>query len=240
MSSASMQRARSIRANSTWARSSPSRSSWSSTRSSITRAESPFTAAPSRTCYSKISLALPCGFGILTRSQYWSFARMAFEPVSATDDLGFDPAALKRKYLAERDKRLRADGNEQYVEIAGRFGGLLAGARLREAGIDDIRIVEKGGDFGGTWYWNRYPGAACDIESYVYLPLLEELNFIPVEKYTRAPEILAHCRSIGEKFDLYRGALFQTEVTALVWDDALSSWIVRTTKGDALKARFVV
>ena len=195
---------------------------------------------------------------------------MAFEPVSATDDLGFDPAALKRKYLAERDKRLRADGNEQYVEIAGRFahfledpyvepvaraplacevevavigggfGGLLAGARLREAGIDDIRIVEKGGDFGGTWYWNRYPGAACDIESYVYLPLLEELNFIPVEKYTRAPEILAHCRSIGEKFDLYRGALFQTEVTALVWDDALSRWIVRTNKGDALKARFVV
>src|SRR5256885_1397084 len=121
-----------------------------------------------------------------------------------TADLGFDPAALRAKYRAERDKRLRADGNEQYVEPAGRlghylddpyaepitrepgsaaaevvvigggFGGLLVAARLREAGIEDVWIVEKGGDFGGTWYWNRYPGAACDIESYIYLPLLEE------------------------------------------------------------------
>ena len=186
------------------------------------------------------------------------------------DDLGFDPDALKKKYLAERDKRLRQDGNEQYVEIkdqfahylddpyvtpvaraplndevevlviGGGFGGLLAGARLREAGVHDIRIVEKGGDFGGTWYWNRYPGAACDIESYVYLPLLEELNFVPVEKYTRAPEILKHSRAIGEKFDLYRGAVFQTEVTGMRWDDELSRWIVKTNKGDAMKARFVV
>jgi len=195
---------------------------------------------------------------------------MAYEPVSLTDDLGFDPVALKRKYRAERDKRVRADGNEQYVEIrgdfahfledpyvapvsrapltdevevaviGGGFGGLLAGARLREAGVDDIRIIEKGGDFGGTWYWNRYPGAACDIESYVYLPLLEEMNYVPVEKYTRAPEILRHCRAIGEHFDLYRGAIFQTEVTELRWDDASARWIVKTNKGDAIKARFVV
>ncbi len=195
---------------------------------------------------------------------------MAFEAISPTEDLGFDPDALKAKYLAERDKRLRQDGNEQYVEIKGRFahylddpyvkpvaraplndemevlvigggfGGLLAGARLREAGVQDIRIVEKGGDFGGTWYWNRYPGAACDIESYVYLPLLEELNFIPVEKYTRAPEILKHSRAIGEKFDLYRGAIFQTEVTEMRWDEAAKRWIVKTNKGDALRARFVV
>ncbi|HEY4942444.1 MAG TPA: NAD(P)/FAD-dependent oxidoreductase [Rhizomicrobium sp.] len=193
---------------------------------------------------------------------------MAFE--ATTDDLGFDPAALRAKYRAERDKRLRTDGNEQYVEIKGRFahylddpyvepiaraplndevevlvvgggfGGLLAGARLREAGIEDIRLVEKGGDFGGTWYWNRYPGAACDIESYVYLPLLEELNFIPVEKYTRAPEILKHSRAIGEKFDLYKNAVFQTEVTQMRWDDKLARWIVKTNKGDAMKARFVV
>ncbi|HEX4302195.1 MAG TPA: NAD(P)/FAD-dependent oxidoreductase [Rhizomicrobium sp.] len=195
---------------------------------------------------------------------------MAFEAPSPTEDLGFDPDALKQKYLAERDKRLRRDGNEQYVEITGQFahylddpyvkpvaraplndevevlvigggfGGLLAGARLREAGVQDIRIVEKGGDFGGTWYWNRYPGAACDIESYVYLPLLEELNFVPVEKYTRAPEILKHSRAIGEKFDLYRNAVFQTEVTEMRWDEAASRWIVKTNKGDAMRARFVV
>jgi cyclohexanone monooxygenase len=187
------------------------------------------------------------------------------------DDLGFDPEALKAKYRAERDKRVRADGNAQYVEVAGAFarylddpyvtpgfsrapltdevevvvigggfGGLLAAARLREAGVADIRIIEKGGDFGGTWYWNRYPGAACDIESYVYLPLLEEVGYIPVEKYARAPEILAHSRAIGEKFGLYEDACFQTEVTGMRWDEDLSRWIVSTNRGDAMKARFVV
>ena len=88
------------------------------------------------------------------------------------------------------------------VVIGGGFGGLLTGARLREAGVKNIRMIEKGGDFGGTWYWNRYPGAACDVESYIYLPLCEELGFVPREKYTRAPEILAHSKAIGEKFDL--------------------------------------
>ncbi|MGA9796594.1 MAG: NAD(P)/FAD-dependent oxidoreductase [Rhizomicrobium sp.] len=192
------------------------------------------------------------------------------DAATKTDDLGFDPAALKAKYRAERDKRIRAEGNGQYVEIKGQFahylddpyvapitraplndetevlivgggfGGMLAAARLRQAGIDDIRIVEKGGDFGGTWYWNRYPGAACDIESYIYLPLLEEVGYMPVEKYTRAPEILAYCRKIAERFDLDRAAIFQTEVTQMRWDDAASRWIVKTNRGDALRARFVI
>lgn len=187
------------------------------------------------------------------------------------DELGFDPDALKKKYLAERDKRLRSDGNEQYrniegkfahylddpyvepgftraplsdevevVVIGGGFGGLLAGARLREAGVQDLRLIEKGGDFGGTWYWNRYPGAACDIESYIYLPLLEEVGYIPVEKYTRAPEILEHSRAIARKFDLYRDVCFQTEVTEMRWDDKISRWIIKTNRNDAIKARFVV
>ncbi len=189
---------------------------------------------------------------------------------SGAEDLGFDPGALRDKYRAERDRRVRTDGNEQYVEIAGQFahyledpyverferaalsdevevvvvgggfGGQLVAARLREAGIDDIRIIEKGGDFGGTWYWNRYPGAACDIESYIYLPLLEEVGYLPVEKYSRAPEILRHSRAIGEKFDLYRGALFQTEVTEMRWDEDAARWTISTNRGDALKARFVV
>src|SRR5665213_3431829 len=189
----------------------------------------------------------------------------------AQSDLGFDPDALREKYRAERDRRLRADGNEQYLEIkgvfahylddpyvepgfnrapltdevevaviGGGFGGLLAGARLREAGVTDIRIIEKGGDFGGTWYWNRYPGAACDIESYVYLPLLEEVGYMPVEKYSRAGEIFAHAQAIGRHFDLYRNACFQTEVTELRWDEAAGRWIVSTSLGDAIKARFVV
>jgi cation diffusion facilitator CzcD-associated flavoprotein CzcO len=193
------------------------------------------------------------------------------EPKAApADDLGFDPDALAARYRAERDKRLRQEGNEQYQEIAGSFahyledpyvpagfirepitdetevavigggfGGLLVAARLREQGVNDLRIIEKGGDFGGTWYWNRYPGAACDIESYIYLPLLEEVGYLPVEKYSRAPEILAHTRKIGEHFDLYKDAVFQTEVTELRWDDEISRWIVKTNRGDAIKARFV-
>ena len=185
------------------------------------------------------------------------------------NDLPFDPDALRLKYREERDKRVRVDGNEQYqdvvgdfahylndpyveplvreplyddvevVIIGGGFGGLLTGARLREAGIQDLRVIEKGGDFGGTWYWNRYPGAACDVESYIYLPLLEELGYIPKEKYTHAPEILKHSRAIGEHFDLYRNACFQTEVTEVRWDDDAQRWIISTNRADRMRARFV-
>jgi cyclohexanone monooxygenase len=190
--------------------------------------------------------------------------------VSTDDQLGFDPEALRAKYRAERDKRLRGDGNEQYQEVTGDFshyvddpyvnqgftreplqdevdcivvgggfGGLLTGARLTEAGVKRVRIIEKGGDFGGTWYWNRYPGAACDVESYVYLPLCEELNFVPKEKYTHAPEILAHSRAIGEKFNLYEYACFQTEVEGMEWDEDNELWTVFTNRGDKMRAQYV-
>jgi cyclohexanone monooxygenase len=124
--------------------------------------------------------------------------------------------------------------------VGGGFGGLLTGARLRQAGVESIRVVEKGGDFGGTWYWNRYPGIACDIESYIYMPLLEELDYVPKEKYSRGEEIFGHCRAIAEKFDLYRDACFQTEVTELRWDAEHARWIVETNRGDEMRARFVV
>ena len=188
-----------------------------------------------------------------------------------TAELDFDPAALREKYRQERDKRLRADANEQYVEVAGDFrhyiddpyidapierapltdevdvlvigggfGGLLAAARLREVGVEKIRILEKGGDFGGTWYWNRYPGAQCDIESYIYLPLLEETGYIPKEKYSFAQEIRDHSRRIGEHFDLYKDACFQTEIRQIVWLEAEKRWLIETNRGDAMKARTVV
>jgi len=181
----------------------------------------------------------------------------------------FDPDLLRDKYRLERDKRLREDGNEQYVDISeyaqylddpytrpasreplfdevtvaiigGGFGGLLAGARLREAGIEDLRVIEKGGDFGGTWYWNRYPGAACDVESYIYLPLLEEIGYIPKKKYTDAPEILAHSRAIGEHFRLYDNSCFSTEVTGMVWEESTCRWIISTNRGDRMRARWVI
>jgi cyclohexanone monooxygenase len=123
--------------------------------------------------------------------------------------------------------------------IGGGFGGLLAGARLRELGVGSVRVIEKGGDFGGTWYWNRYPGVACDIESYVYLPLLEELGYVPKEKYSRGEEIFAHCQAIARRYDLYRDACLQTEVSEIRWDEDASRWIVSTDRGDAIRARFV-
>ena len=101
------------------------------------------------------------------------------------------------------------------------------------------RIVEKGGDFGGTWYWNRYPGAQCDTASMVYMPLLEETGHRPTEKYAHAPEILEQCRRIGRQYRLYEKALFQTEVTELRWDDARSRWVVSTSRGDRFTASFV-
>ncbi|MGY4397920.1 cyclohexanone monooxygenase [Sphingomonas sp. UYAg733] len=124
--------------------------------------------------------------------------------------------------------------------VGGGFGGLLTAARLREAGLTDIRIADAGSDFGGTWYWNRYPGAACDIESYIYFPLLEETGYMPVERYSKAAEIRAHCRRIAEHFDLYDKALFSTQVTALDWDAGTARWRVRTDRGDDVRARFVV
>ncbi|MCC6706714.1 MAG: NAD(P)/FAD-dependent oxidoreductase [Gammaproteobacteria bacterium] len=124
--------------------------------------------------------------------------------------------------------------------VGGGFGGQLAAARLKEAGFDDFRIIEKAGDFGGTWYWNRYPGAQCDIEAYVYLPLLEETNYIPKEKYSYAPEILEHARRIGRHFDLYPRTCFQTQVRTVRWVEGDKRWHVSTDRGDLFKARHVI
>ena len=119
------------------------------------------------------------------------------------------------------------------------LGGLLVGAHLRMAGIQSIRLIDRAGDVGGTWYWNRYPGAQCDVESYIYLPLLDALGYVPREKYSHQPEILAHSQAIARRFDLYREALFQTQVTAIRWNAASDRWEVSTDRGDRLRARFV-
>jgi len=183
----------------------------------------------------------------------------------------FDPDALREKYRQERDKRVRPDGNDQYLEvvgdfshyvddpyvapgfvrepvleevevvvIGGGFGGMLAAARLKDAGMADVRIIEKGGGFGGTWYWNRYPGASCDIEAYVYFPMLEKTGFVPRQKYTNAPETLEYCEVLAERFKLHDNALMQTEVISTEWDEDARRWLVTTNRQDCLKARFVV
>lgn len=178
---------------------------------------------------------------------------------------------MRVKYRIEREKRLRPDGSDQFIEVkdqfsyftkdpfvkeaairqprnskvevvvvGGGFGGLLTAARLSVAGYTDICVIEEGGDFGGTWYWNRYPGAQCDIESYVYLPLLEELGYMPTEKYAHADEIFNHSRAIGEHYGLYEQALFQTRMIDADWKEDTATWSVLTDKGDNIEACFLV
>jgi cation diffusion facilitator CzcD-associated flavoprotein CzcO len=180
-----------------------------------------------------------------------------------------DHEALRARYRAERDKRLRADGNDQYLEPTGRFAhfledpyterierdpviadvdvavigagfsGLCTGARLVEAGVSDVHLIDGGGDVGGAWYWNRYPGAMCDTAAMVYLPMLEETGHMPSMKYVEAPEIFGHAQRIAKQYGLYDNALLATNVTELSWDDDRDRWIVRTDRDDELRARFV-
>lgn len=179
---------------------------------------------------------------------------------------------VREKYRAERDKRVRPDGDAQYLEtggefahfanddpyasapphrdpltdevdvviIGGGFSGMQMGARLLERNVKNIRIIDAAADFGGTWYWNRYPGAQCDIESYMYLPLLEETGYIPKEKYSYAPEIFEHAQRIAKHYGLYDHACFQTRVRDMRWDESDMRWTVTTDRGDAMRARFVV
>ena len=190
--------------------------------------------------------------------------------MSDTQTTALNFGALHQKYLAERDKRLRAEGAAQYVEmdhpfigdvddpyagdtivreavsedvdvaiVGAGFSGLLAAASLLKEGVSDIRIVEKGSDVGGTWYWNRYPGCRCDVDAYTYLPLIEDHGEMPRERYSRAPDILDHARRIAQRTGLYNRTLLQTGVSGAAWDEASGRWIVTTDRGDKLRARFV-
>ena len=147
---------------------------------------------------------------------------------------------LADPYIADPISRAPLTDEVEIAIIGGGFGGLIAAARLKELGFEDIRLVEKGGDFGGTWYWNRYPGAACDTEAYIYLPLLEELNYVPTQKYAHAPEILSHSQNIAKKYNLYNNACLETEVTELNWDENAKKWIIQTNREDKFRARFVI
>ncbi|NWH07466.1 MAG: NAD(P)/FAD-dependent oxidoreductase [Alphaproteobacteria bacterium] len=180
-----------------------------------------------------------------------------------------DKDSIKQKYAQERAKRLRPDGNAQYLALDDKFpemaadphmpvkarepvtdhvtfafvgagfSGLVVGARLKEAGISDYRLIEKGGNVGGTWYWNRYPGARCDTAAMIYLPLLEDTGYMPSEKYVRGPEIRAHCERIANQYGLYDRALFHTEVNTIEWHEAEQVWRIRTNRGDDFTAKYV-
>jgi len=190
-------------------------------------------------------------------------------PTQTPDDI--DIPALREKYREERDRRLRKDGQKQFVAaegdyaeyyeadpykpviprepirdeidvavLGGGFSGLLAAARCRQAGVEDVRIIELGGDFGGVWYWNRYPGIQCDNDAYCYMPLLEETGYMPTKRFADGAEILAHCQRIGRHFDLYDHAIFHTLVEGTRWDEEIKRWRIATNRGDDIKARFVI
>jgi cation diffusion facilitator CzcD-associated flavoprotein CzcO len=185
--------------------------------------------------------------------------------------VGYDPEAVRAKYLAERDKRLvpgraairdltsdehfarfRQDPFTPFAEreaiaddvdvviVGGGIAGVLAGAHLRQAGIGRIRIIDQAGGIGGTWYWNRYPGVMCDVESYIYLPMLEELGYVPTTRYASGEEIRLHLQAIADRFDLVPDALFHTGVVRSEWDEEAARWRVRTDRGDELTSRYYV
>ncbi|MGE2692497.1 flavin-containing monooxygenase [Mycolicibacterium pulveris] len=180
-----------------------------------------------------------------------------------------DPQELARKYAQEREKRIRADGAGQYIPveigseveadpftktqprepitkdtevavIGAGFAGLLSAVHLRKEGVDDITVIDKAADFGGTWYWNRYPGIACDTDSYLYLPLLEETGYIPAMKYSPGDEIFDYAKAIAKQYNCYEGAVFQARVRNVAWDDNGFRWTVTTDRGDEIRARYVV
>ena len=161
---------------------------------------------------------------------------------SAIRDLAHDAflAGYRADPFTPYTERAAITDDPDVVIVGGGIAGILAGAHLRKAGIERIRIVDQAGGMGGTWYWNRYPGVMCDVESYQYLPMLEELDYIPTRRYAYGEEIRQHLQSVADRFDLVPDALFHTGVTQTIWDDAAGRWTVHTDRGDELSCRYYV
>ncbi len=170
--------------------------------------------------------------------------RLSYRPQGTgqfTSDLSGDLAKYAEDpFSQDAQARDPIDDTVEVLFIGGGFSALLTSARLRERGVESIRIVERGGDVGGTWYWNRYPGIACDVIGYDYLPLLDEMDYVPVNHYSRGPEILSHCQAIANKYNLYELAVFNTTVNSTVWNEEQQLWHVGTNRGDTMKAQFVI
>jgi cyclohexanone monooxygenase len=145
------------------------------------------------------------------------------------DDPYADPPTPRAPVVEEMDVLIIGAG----------FGGVMTAVTLLDAGVDDFRILDVAADFGGTWYWNRYPGVRCDIESYIYLPYLERTGYVPTERYVTGEEIFGYFQMVARHFDLGKHALFQTKVRGMEWDEDAARWIVTTSRGDELRPRFV-
>ena len=147
---------------------------------------------------------------------------------------------LEDVYSADPVERDALEDECEVLVVGAGFAGLLLWYKLKQAGFQDVRFCEKGGDVGGTWYWNRYPGIACDVESYSYLPLLEEMGYVPTMKFAAGFEIMEYCQSMATKFGFYDRCLFHTTVETTDWDETSGRWTVSTDRGDKMRARYVV
>ena len=128
------------------------------------------------------------------------------------------------------------------VVVGAGFGGLYTLHCLSQLGFA-VRAFEKGQDVGGVWYWNRYPGARCDVESMQYSFSFDEAlqqEWRWGERFAAQPEILAYARHVADRFDLRRHIAFGTGVTALHYDEASAMWQVQTDSGERLSARFCI
>ena len=146
---------------------------------------------------------------------------------------------LEDPFTAVVDREPVVDDVDVVIVGAG-MSGIVLGAKLQESGLRRVRLVDRAGGVGGTWYWNRYPGLMCDIESYIYMPMLEEMNYVPTSRYASGAEIRRHLESIAVKYGLMEDALFHTGVESSEWNEAVARWIVRTDRGDEIRARFLV
>ncbi|MDG2005631.1 MAG: NAD(P)/FAD-dependent oxidoreductase [Novosphingobium sp.] len=124
--------------------------------------------------------------------------------------------------------------------LGGGWSGVTTAFHLKQAGVENFRNIDHAGDFGGTWYWNRYPGLQCDNDAYCYMPLLEETGWIPAKQFDDGYSIYDYFTKIGEQFGLYEKALFHTLITGLKWDEEIKRWRVSTNRGDNIRARFIV
>ena len=133
-------------------------------------------------------------------------------------------------------------GDFDAVVVGAGFAGLYMLHRLRGLGFT-ARVFEAGGGVGGTWYWNRYPGARCDVESLQYsFSFSEELDqeWNWSEKYSPQPEILAYANHVADRFDLRSQIVFDTRVTAATFDEDTNSWLIETDRGDRVTAKFCI
>jgi cation diffusion facilitator CzcD-associated flavoprotein CzcO len=147
--------------------------------------------------------------------------------------LGEDPWA-DHAALNAQEAPIKDGGKYKFAILGAGYAGLLIAVRLLQAGAakgsDDIRLIDAAGGFGGTWYWNRYPGLRCDVESYTYMPLLEETGYVPTENYATGSELREHAERITGQYNLHDKALFRTTVHSTTWDDKDQLWTVKVTQ----------